>query len=300
MVAEQGRWESARWRVEADHREREVASWVLNGRHTSMDLLENTASRFRIAFGGACVTSVSKLYCLGQHNLDWILADLSASASRYFERYLYDGSGRWDFSSTDRREQHAFDVYNLLLKSSLSLSYHPEQHLSRSIELRRQDLSRPRRFDNIRLEPGRCLEFLAVADECLRRPWWDCLTGPLVCCGSDWKGRWSSPYPPTNGQWGGLHRVLETLLAAVLQRRSWSGTFFITVDGRLGIGPESTQPGDQIVVLDGARSPFVLRPLTNSTDYALLGDSYVLGLMHGEVKNMDERGKLQSRKIVIQ
>ena len=70
-------------------------------------------------------------------------------------------------------------------------------------------------------------------------------------------------------------------------------------DGHLGIGPESTQPGDQIVVLDGARSPFVLRNLEDSTDYALLGDSFVLGLMHGEVREMDARGQLESRQTVI-
>jgi hypothetical protein len=90
------------------------------------------------------------------------------------------------------------------------------------------------------------------------------------------------------------------LLHAVLEYKCWSGTFFITSDGHLGIGPESTQPGDQIVVLDGARSPFVLRPLKNSADYALLGDSFVLGLMHGEVREMDARGELESRKFVIQ
>jgi hypothetical protein len=93
-------------------------------------------------------------------------------------------------------------------------------------------------------------------------------------------------------------RFLQTLLIAVLNRKTWSGAFFITSDGHLGIGPESTQPGDQIVVLDGARSPFVLRPLRNSGDYALLGDSFVLGLMHGKVR--DARGELESRKFVIQ
>jgi hypothetical protein len=95
------------------------------------------------------------------------------------------------------------------------------------------------------------------------------------------------------------HSVLRDLLSAVLGVKRWSGTFFITTDGHLGIGPESTQPGDHIIVLDGARSPFVLRKLGDSTDYALLGDSSVLGLMHGEVREMDARGQLESRQIVI-
>ena len=44
----------------------------------------------------------------------------------------------------------------------------------------------------------------------------------------------------------------------VLVFEHWLGDFLpITTDGCLGIGPESTRLGDQIVVVDGARSPFV-------------------------------------------
>jgi hypothetical protein len=50
-----------------------------------MEVIENTASRCRVAFKGACVTTVGKLYRLGQDKLDWILADLSGSPSQYFE-----------------------------------------------------------------------------------------------------------------------------------------------------------------------------------------------------------------------
>lgn len=62
--------------------------------------------------------------------------------------------------------------------------------------------------------------------------------------------------------------------------------FPITTDGCLGIGPESTRLGDQIVVVGSARSPFVLRHLDDSADYALIGDFFALG---SGVRDLDAR-----------
>jgi hypothetical protein len=144
--------------------------------------------------------------------------------------------------------------------------------------------------------PKECPEFLAIADECPRRPWNDCLAGPLASRRSDWTASGLLDFPE---QLEEVHEILRAILCAVSKDKTWSGTFFITSDGHLGIGPELTQPGDRIVVLDGARSPFVLKPLENSSDYAFLGVSFVLGLMHGEVREMDARGQLESREFVI-
>lgn len=80
---------------------------------------------------------------------------------------------------------------------------------------------------------------------------------------------------------------------------TWSGRFFVTAQGRLGIGPEATKPGDQIAVFQGARSPFVIR-LLDGGDFALDGDAFVLGLMHGEVRDMCERGEVRAERIVLQ
>jgi hypothetical protein len=303
MRPEQGRWEGARVStrprprlsngVECKCRERTQNMAVLSGRDIDMEMIENTSSRCRVAFHGTFVTTVSKLYCLGQHNLDWILADLSRTTSRYSAEASCDGDRQ--------REQRACEVYILLLEScslhlescSCSLDAYDDGEESDAHQQRQGKNSRF--IDETIHCPMESLEFLAVADECLRRPWSECLAGPLASHRWDWTaGRY------IHNQIGEIHELLRTLLSAVLERKSWSGTFFITADGHLGIGPESTQPGDQIVVLDGARSPFVLRALESSSDYALIGDSFVLGLVHGEVRDLYAWGELQSTKIVIQ
>ena len=67
--------------------------------------------------------------------------------------------------------------------------------------------------------------------------------------------------------------------------------FFVTEGG---MGPPTTCPGDQVVVLHGASMPFILRPLGQrpggnlpanppSRCYPLVGSCYVNGMMDGEV-----------------
>jgi hypothetical protein len=295
---EQGRWEGARVSIlpdlsafERHDSKRKESLSILTGKNIGIEVIENTASRCRVAFTGARVTTIRKLYRLGHHNLDWILADLSTSTSQYFAGSLCKGSRHWNVWAISQREQHAYDLYTMFLEScSLHLEGNIEKFMNLKSEVQRQQETTrdPRRTI---YNPKECVEFLAIADKCLRCPWDESLVDPLA-----------SHTAPTHllKPLGVVHEVLETLLSAVLQYKTWSGTFFITSDGHLGIGPELTQPGDQIVVLDGARSPFVLRALENNSDYALLGDSFVLGLMHGEVIDMDARGELHCRTFVLQ
>jgi hypothetical protein len=56
--------------------------------------------------------------------------------------------------------------------------------------------------------------------------------------------------------------------------------FFTTSRGLTGVGPRKIQPGDTVVVLFGARVPYVLRRKGNH--YRLIGDCYVHGLVDGE------------------
>jgi hypothetical protein len=318
---EQGRWEGARASTVPNllggyprkHKEQLEFTHILSGRNINMAVIENTVSRFRIAFDGADVATISKMYHLGQHNLDWILADLSNLLSQYFAGSLCEGNKHWTMNTTSQQEQHTYDIYTLLLeacslheKGESTLSSDAETHIPVSMDLRFEAQRQRESIQNTRKTlhgPKECLDFLAIADECLRRPWEVSLTGPLASRRCDWtKKNRQDPSHPSDPKFysGKSHKVLQTLLFAVMSEKSWSGTFFITTDGYLGIVPESTQPGDQIVILDGARSPFVLRALKDSSDYTLLGDSFVLGLMHGEVREMDARGKLESRKFVIQ
>jgi hypothetical protein len=60
---------------------------------------------------------------------------------------------------------------------------------------------------------------------------------------------------------------------------------FRTENGLLGLGPDDMREGDEVWVLAGAKSPFALRNIVggNGDHFQLLGESYVHGMMHGEV-----------------
>ncbi|KAK9439759.1 heterokaryon incompatibility protein-domain-containing protein [Metarhizium brunneum] len=73
--------------------------------------------------------------------------------------------------------------------------------------------------------------------------------------------------------------------------------FFLTSNGYFGIGPDDMTRHDTIVILHGARTPFVLRPTQDSRYWMLLGDCYVHGIMGGEAMQMEDRGL--DRKFVL-
>lgn len=78
---------------------------------------------------------------------------------------------------------------------------------------------------------------------------------------------------------------------------------FRTKNGYLGIGMPSIRKGDQIWVLDGSRVPFVLRPLSTGSNcprYQFMGESYVHGVMYGEVMNKRPLVKVDSYTIEIE
>lgn len=63
---------------------------------------------------------------------------------------------------------------------------------------------------------------------------------------------------------------------------------FLTVDGRLGIGPRSVETGDIIVIVRGCRVPLALRQ--HASDYKLVGPVYVSEIMQGEALRSNEGG----------
>ena len=64
--------------------------------------------------------------------------------------------------------------------------------------------------------------------------------------------------------------------------------FFITKEGRMGLGPKSLQPGDGITILSGARYIYCVR--SKSHQYQLVGHAYVYGLMNGEGLDGEDGG----------
>jgi len=92
--------------------------------------------------------------------------------------------------------------------------------------------------------------------------------------------------PLTSHSAGGeVNKMDHAIRAATIER-----VFFTTADGRVGLGPPSIAEGDEVYILFGGRTPFVLRPSHQrfevdgepSECYELVGDCYVHGIMDGE------------------
>ena len=66
-----------------------------------------------------------------------------------------------------------------------------------------------------------------------------------------------------------------------VHKASYGRKLFTTCQGYMGIGPVSTWLGYYVAVLEGARTPFLLKKKKNGC-YALIGEAYVHGLMRGE------------------
>lgn len=79
--------------------------------------------------------------------------------------------------------------------------------------------------------------------------------------------------------------------------------FFITEKGLMGLGPKHLQQGDEIAILAGGHTPFILRKSKEMfidkrrgtrQCHTLIGDCYVHGLMYGEaVEGIKSRDELQ-------
>ena len=57
--------------------------------------------------------------------------------------------------------------------------------------------------------------------------------------------------------------------------------------GYMGLGPQCVEKGDKICIIYGCGTPFLLRPITDKSDYQLVGECYVDGLMDGEALHLD-------------
>jgi hypothetical protein len=70
-----------------------------------------------------------------------------------------------------------------------------------------------------------------------------------------------------------------------------------TRNGYLGLGVEAVQPGDNIFILLGSKSPVALRQSPDG--YKVVGEIYVHGVMNGEAMKWLERGKCVLEDVVI-
>ncbi|KAK1751407.1 heterokaryon incompatibility protein-domain-containing protein [Echria macrotheca] len=86
-------------------------------------------------------------------------------------------------------------------------------------------------------------------------------------------------------------------VAAVSQviHRLWARRrrFFLTTEGRMGIGPASMQPEDEVWILEGGRMPFILRRQNrDGSGLRLVGCAYVHGIMGGEAMTEEMVGRV--------
>ncbi|KAF3803244.1 hypothetical protein GCG54_00013351 [Colletotrichum gloeosporioides] len=73
-----------------------------------------------------------------------------------------------------------------------------------------------------------------------------------------------------------------------LEKYALGRRFFITKKGYMGLAPIGAQIGDNVVVLFGSHVPFILRG-RETGHYEVVGETYVSGIMKGEVlKDFDE------------
>lgn len=82
----------------------------------------------------------------------------------------------------------------------------------------------------------------------------------------------------------GISSSMITSVISLVGRR-----LITTTHGYLGLAPEAVQKGDLIAIVYGCNFPVVLR--TCGEMYRLVGESYVDGIMDGELMEAKERGK---------
>jgi hypothetical protein len=72
----------------------------------------------------------------------------------------------------------------------------------------------------------------------------------------------------------------ETALEHSAGQACFGGSLFTTVDGRLGIGPASVEPDDNICILLRYKAPVLLR--SQNKDFCLMDEARLDGFVHRE------------------
>jgi hypothetical protein len=71
---------------------------------------------------------------------------------------------------------------------------------------------------------------------------------------------------------------IEMVIHRLWPRRA----LFQTEAGHFGLGPTSLEVMDEVWLLKGGRTPFILRKRSSGNDYHFIGEAYLHGLMYGE------------------
>ncbi|KAH8646668.1 heterokaryon incompatibility protein-domain-containing protein [Xylariales sp. PMI_506] len=102
--------------------------------------------------------------------------------------------------------------------------------------------------------------------------------------------------PPSTGSLEQVHSFWMAMVGGCEGR-----TFIITRGGRFGLAPRVSQPGDVCCVVQGSKVPFIMRPanIRGAQGLRFIGESYVRGIMHGQVSEMIRAGALREELFSI-
>lgn len=110
---------------------------------------------------------------------------------------------------------------------------------------------------------------------------------------------------PNQDDLSGISDFVHTGYGLVNDARIWdqyvcNQTFFITQNGRMGLGNTGTKPGDEIWVFDGGRMPFIISAGKGEgpDEFDLVGCCYASGVMDGEVYTNRQDVAEQMRRAV--
>jgi hypothetical protein len=112
------------------------------------------------------------------------------------------------------------------------------------------------------------------------------------------KGRESEPIIldlDSSSEWLGENRFVRSYLNSLFFR--WTGRCFaITNNGRIGLVPDQSKPGDPVCIFFGAKPPYIICRSETSSHCKLRGPCFIDGIMDGE---LFEDGRLEEQEEIF-
>lgn len=98
-----------------------------------------------------------------------------------------------------------------------------------------------------------------------------------------------------------IRMVPPDTLGHGMEKYALGRKFFVTKDGRFGMGSAGVRKDDRVAVLFGSDVPFILRKygLPGKEGWELIGESYIHGCMNGELIEKWKLGLLKTEGIVL-
>lgn len=122
-------------------------------------------------------------------------------------------------------------------------------------------------------------------------------------------------YVPSEGDDGAKYRAHKEHLRRIIETGKFDSelapskfelwdarterAFIGTSQGRLGYARPGVELGDIVCIFHNGVVPFIVRRDVHNNAHVLVGESYISGLMHGEVLDMEQRNDIDLVKVSI-